>query len=207
MLASSIYEQISAKGAARIKRAFDSVRRRNSQNDIFTMKEQYNLCTQPSNQTQAKYILAGFLAAFSYLYEFNWPPFVLGEQNTIPFPAEAAINDIAALKAPFDDSEPILIAVDYYTQLNGAPCLDWGDADTLRGLTAIFHPDGYSTADSIFGLMAPENSTNNALDSRCQADYGMNASDGGIAHQEALKTIMKDVLAAERLIVSTGEYV
>ncbi|KAI1412085.1 peptidase S28 [Hypoxylon sp. FL1857] len=212
--ASFVYEQLSAKGAARVKRSFDSIRSRISQNDISGMKEQYNLCTQPRNTTQAEYIAEGFLAAFAYLCEFNWPPNQMWQKNSVPFPAEAAINDIASLQAPFADSEPIRVAVGYYNQLNGAPCMDWETRVRGDGMLPyswarchwLKHPDIFSTADTIFGFFPPDNSTDNVLDAGCQDYFGIDASDGGIAYQEAVKTSMKDVLGAERLIVSTGEY-
>ncbi|KAI1459646.1 serine carboxypeptidase S28-domain-containing protein [Annulohypoxylon moriforme] len=212
--ASSILSQMSAKGAARVKRSFESIRRRISQNDLSNMKEQYNLCTQPRNTTEALYILQGFLTAFTYLCEFNFPPFQVGQQNSVPFPAEVAIKAIADLKAPFADEQPIRIGIDYYNQANGQTCLDWSKPPRGGGQLPyswarchfLKHPDPYSTADSIFGLVAPDNKTNNVLDAQCQDDFKIDATDGGAALQAELKTSLKDIMGAERLIVSTGEW-
>ncbi|XDG05311.1 hypothetical protein ABKA04_004926 [Annulohypoxylon sp. FPYF3050] len=208
--ASSILSQMSAKGAARIKQSFEDIRHHDTSN----MKEQYSLCTQPRTATEASYIVAGFQSAFTNLCEFNWPPLKLGWKNTVPYPAEAAMRDIAALSSPFAPSEPIRIGVKYFNNANNATCLDW--ETSVRGEGSLpyawarchwlKHPDSFSTADSIFGLVAPDNSTSNVLDAGCQQTFGIKATDGGIRHQQELKTSLADVLAAKRLIVSTGEY-
>ncbi|KAI1385661.1 serine carboxypeptidase S28-domain-containing protein [Hypoxylon trugodes] len=212
--ASSIYGQLSAEGAFRIQKSFDGVRRRIAQNDISDMKEKYNLCTAPRTLANATYVLEGFLNAFSFIAEFNWPPAVFDPSITIAYPAEAAINEIAALEAPFEDSEPIRIGVKYWGQANGAKCLDW--ETTIRGDGSVpyswirchylKHPDAFTSEGSIFGYLPPDKSAKNALDARCQSDFSIDATDGGLAHQQKLKTSLEDVVNGQRLVVSTGEY-
>ncbi|KAI1088007.1 peptidase S28 [Rostrohypoxylon terebratum] len=212
--ASSVLSQMSAKGAARIKRSFEDINQRISRNNTSNMKEQYNLCTQPRTAAQGSNMVAGVATTFSSLCEYNWPPHELGWSNTMPWPVEAAMRDIDALSAPFAPSEPIRIGVAYYNNVKNTTCFDWESKTPAVGDLPyswarchwLKHPNAFSTAASIFGLVAPDNTTDNVMDAECRQNFGIKASEGGLKLQRQLRTSLQDVVNAKRLIVSTGEH-
>jgi hypothetical protein len=220
-----VINDLSAKAASKIRRAFNDLRSRMQSGKIqpilpeqvtrlienlnlgnFTgLKDQLHFCTDPTSSNQTTMIQRAAKTAYVYSAQYN-----LAKAD---FPLDKTINATLGL----NESMSILgaamkIALPVLGVVTGAgECFDWeqnvdvpGSWNYIVCKYALGPRFQYSRAASIFGEDMPDSSITNVNDDMCQKAFGIKAMDGSDEYMHSLGFDDQSLANTTRLLASEG---
>ncbi|OCT51507.1 hypothetical protein CLCR_08296 [Cladophialophora carrionii] len=214
--ATMVYNDLSAEAADKIKTSIADVRNRVAAGKFGGIQQALKLCNPLNSTDQAESVSRYLLSAYVHAAQYN--------AALAQFPLNAIIN--ATLALPQNDSLSILgAAIPWELRVQGGAAaassssscstlLPAGQLDRYTRnpfdyaiCTYLPYPRTiYAPAQSLFGSHAPDPSVKNVNQARCRAMWGIDAVDGGVAYQRAIRLDRATLQNTSRVLISEGLY-